>query len=71
MAATKTKEPVALSAALVALVAAIGPVLIAFDIPVTDAQIGAVMGLVTAAVALATGFYARSKVTPVDKPTVK
>ncbi|GAA1110404.1 hypothetical protein [Nesterenkonia jeotgali] len=63
----KKKEPVALSAAIVALVAAVGPVLMAFGLEITDEQNAAVMGLVTAVVAVATGLYARSKVTAPER----
>ncbi len=66
MATTKTKEPVTIGGGIIALLVALGPLLQAFGVDLTEAQINTSLVFITAAVGLVT-LIVRSKVTPVDK----
>lgn len=62
-------EPVAIGAAVVIVANAIIVMLTALNVwSLSDTQQASVMGVITAAVVLATSIWARSKVTPVVEP---
>jgi hypothetical protein len=58
-------EPVAIVAAVQAVVAAVLTLLLAFGVDLSDAQTAAILGVYAAAAPLAAGFFVRSKVSPV------
>jgi len=60
---TGTTEPVSIGGGVIALVAAVLPVLVLFGVDLTEAQIAGIQGVVVAVVALVT-IVMRGKVTP-------
>src|SRR5690625_3151403 len=60
---TGTTEPVSIGGGVIALVAAVLPVLVLFGVDLTEAQIAGIQGVVVAVVALVT-LVLRGKVTP-------
>lgn len=63
-----TREPVALGAAIVVLVQAILAGVLAFGVDVTPEQTAAILGIVTAVIAVLVALGVRSLVTPVHEP---